>query len=115
MQMQSKKGESPEKPSQSPKLEDKPETTKIEPQNKLILTLIKKVEINSEKITSLTNTVKSNIKKISKILVRGSNKDQPVNIKGDEGKPETTKVEPQNKLISNLIKHIEDNSKKLQY
>ena len=91
-----KKGESPEKPSQSPKLEDKPETTKIEPQNKLILTLIKKVEINSEKITSLTNTVKSNIKKISKILVRGPNKDQP-----------------QNKLINSLVKQVENNSKKI--
>ena len=74
MQMQSKKVNLQRNHRKSPKLEDKPETTKIEPQNKLILTLIKKVEINSEKITSLTNTVKSNIKKISKILVRGPNK-----------------------------------------
>ena len=69
-----KKDQFPEGDPQKPKLGDEPETTRIEPQNKLIISLVKQVQNNSKKITLLKNIVKLNIEKVSKILVGDAEK-----------------------------------------
>lgn len=62
--------------SQSAQLKGEPETTKIDPQNKLIVSLVKQVENNSKKITLLKNIVKLNIEKVTKILIGDAEKEK---------------------------------------
>ena len=71
-----KKGELSEGDPQESKLGDRPEDKKIQPQNKLINSLVKQVENNSKKITLLKNIVKLNIQKVSKILVGDAEKEK---------------------------------------
>lgn len=58
---------------------DQSDRAKIEPQNKLVITLFKQVQNNSKKITLLKNIVKSNIEKVSKLLLGDAKKEKKEN------------------------------------
>ena len=53
---------------------DLPDSGGVQPQNKLIISLVKQVENNAKKISLLKNIVKLNIEKVTKILVGDAEK-----------------------------------------